>query len=278
MIKSLLLCVDGSAYTESVLRHGAHLATAFDAHARLLSVVDIRIFEWTSAMGADAFVPVIPSTAYQEESRRLMEEKAEAVLKKCAEVLEEAGVSFETERLSGPPADIIVERAHLVDLLVMGVRGEFATWESKMVGATLHAVSRETEKPIFVARREVIPTERILVGYDGSAPGSRAMQLAAFFASRLSVPLTVLSVSPNRNVGDRYAEEARKYLSHYDIEFDTDVIPGTPERKIASYAEEKGFSLIVIGRYGHSRIREALLGSTAENILRRSTVPAVMVK
>lgn len=278
MIKSILLCVDGSAYTESVLRHGVHLATTFSAHVRVLSVVDIRIFEWTAAMGADGFVPVIPSSAYQEESRRLMEEKTQAVLKKCSETLSEAGVRFEIEKISGPPADVIVERAHLVDLLIMGVRGEFATWESKMVGATLHAVSRETEKPIFVARRQFIPTERILVGYDGSAPGSRAMQLAAFFAGRLAVPLTALSVSSNPKVGERYAEEARNYLSHYDIDVSTDVVPGNPEREIASYAEKHGFSLIVIGKYGHSRIREALLGSTTEHILRRSSMPVVMVK
>ena len=60
MVKSILLAVDGSAYTEFVLKYGVALAKAFDAHLRVLTVVDVRFFEWAVAIGVEGFAPVLP--------------------------------------------------------------------------------------------------------------------------------------------------------------------------------------------------------------------------
>ncbi|RME00467.1 MAG: universal stress protein, partial [Calditrichaeota bacterium] len=106
MIKSILLSVDGSIYTEAVLRNGIHLARALQARLRVLSIIDVRTFEWAMSLGADGFVPVIPSNAYLEESRKLHEEKAAAVLKKSQEILSQEKVPFELEKASGAPADV----------------------------------------------------------------------------------------------------------------------------------------------------------------------------
>ncbi len=70
MIKSILLAIDGSNYTETALKEGIDFAKIFDAHLRVLTVIDIRIFEWDVAIGVEGFAPIIPSTAYQEESQK----------------------------------------------------------------------------------------------------------------------------------------------------------------------------------------------------------------
>jgi len=67
MIKSILLAVDGSAFTEPVLQYGITLAQKFQALLRVLTVIDIRIFEWAVAIGVEGFAPIIPSSGYQEE-------------------------------------------------------------------------------------------------------------------------------------------------------------------------------------------------------------------
>ena len=51
MIKSILLAVDGSAFTEPVLKYGIELSKKFQALLRVLTVIDIRIFEWAVAIG-----------------------------------------------------------------------------------------------------------------------------------------------------------------------------------------------------------------------------------
>ncbi|MFQ6112551.1 MAG: universal stress protein [bacterium] len=278
MIKSLLLSVDGSVYTNSVLKHGIQLAKACDSVIKVISIVDIRIFEWAVGMGTEAFVPVIPSTIYQKESKKMLENKADAVLKKCASILKKEKIKFETEKPYGAPVDIICENSHLVDLLIMGARGEYAKWESKLVGATLEAVVRQGNKPILIAPKKYNPINHVLFAYDGSDKANKALQLVGFLATKLNVPITILSVNENDQLRNKFLQEATTYLQPYKISVELAGKSGSPEKEIVSVAEENNCDLIVMGAFGHSRIRGAILGSTTEYVMRNSKIPVLLTK
>ena len=267
MIKSILLAVDGSVYTDSVVQHGIALAKAFSAKLRVVTVSDIRVFEWVSAVGSDGFVPMVSSSEYQSESQELLEEKCDRVLEKCSNILQKSGLEFETVKLSGSPAHILCDQAHLADLLIMGRRGEFARWDSKMLGATIEAVSRHCHKPILMALQEYNPVKNLLVAYDGSSNSNKALQYAGYLGSGLGIPVTVISIADDQEWGKQNCDEANKYLQSYDVEIITEVRPGNADKEITRFAEERDFNLLVIGAYGHSRIREAILGSTTQHIL-----------
>ncbi len=277
MIKSMLLSVDGSIYTEAVLRNGIHLAKALEAKLRVLSVIDVRTFEWAMSLGADGFVPVIPSSAYLEESRKLHEEKADAVLRRSEEILRNEGVEFSLEKASGSPVDVICEQARTVDLIIMGARGEFARWESKMIGATLEAVSRQVNKPLLIVSKEFRPFKKILAAYDGSPTANKALALAGYFANKLGLPIILLTVS-NKEEARQVLEEGEKYLSSYDVKVTAEHVRGAPYQSICDYAHTNDIDLIVMGAYGSSRIKEAILGSTTESVMRRARVPVLLAK
>lgn len=278
MVKRILLPVDGSEYTNSVVKHGIDLARRFGARVRLLSVVDVRIFEWVLSVGADGFVPVLPAPGYQEESRKLLESKAQAVLDKCARALDSEGVPFEAETVGGSPVEIICERANLVDLIVMGNRGEYARWATTMLGATLEAVTRHVSKPIMIVQQRFRNVQKMLAAYDGSEHANRALQLAGFFAEHLNAKITVVHVSDDRELSTRICAEGVHYLQAYRAEVDSDWLSGRPDAAVIDLAAKGKYDLIVMGAYGHSRIREAILGSTTVQIMRKSPIPVLMVK
>jgi nucleotide-binding universal stress UspA family protein len=279
MVKSILLAVDGSAFTDPVLQYGMFLAKKFDAQLRVLSVIDIRIFEWAVAIGVEGFAPIIPTSGYQEESQKLLEEKAKEVLNKTEKILQKNNLQFILEKESGNPVDIICDKARLVDLVIMGARGEFAKWSDKMLGATLEATTRLSIKPIFIAPKEYSEIKKILVAYDGSENASKALNLAAFFASEIKLPLIVLNVNDSDEEGKRHMEEAREYLEPYDIQqVEEKVVDGEPSDMIVQVAKDGGANLIVMGSYGHSRIREAILGSVTVQTMRKSTFPVLMAR
>jgi len=58
----------------------------------------------------------------------------------------------------------------------------------------------------------------------------------------------------------------------------THSLPGQPDRALVAFAEQNAADVIAIGGFSHSRIREAILGSTTEHILRISTCPVLLVK
>jgi len=278
MIKSVLLPVDGSAYTESVLRHGVDFGRSFGALLRVLSVVDVRIFEWVATFGVDGFVPVMPSPLYREETEKVLQEKAEKTLESAAALLEKEGVRFTTEKLADSPVDAILERQRVADLVIMGQRGEYAKWESRLLGATVEAVSRQIEKPLMVVHQKYRQIRKILLSYDGSRPASRAMQFAGAVAEKLKAAVEVLTVHRDEEWARRTLAEAEDYLKAFDCEVRTQWISGDPDEAIPTRAADGEFDLVVIGGYGHSRLREAILGSTTVHVMRNSPVPVCLVK
>ena len=279
MIKSILLAVDGSAFTEPVLQYGIALSQKFQALLRVLTVIDIRIFEWAVAIGVEGFAPIIPSSGYQEESQKLLDQKAEEVLKKIENILKQKKVEYILEKESGNPVDMICDKARLADMVMLGARGEFAKWSDKMLGATLEALTRLCIKPIFISPKEYQDIRKIMVAYDGSENASKGLALAAFFASKLDLPLLLLNVNDSNQAGKQILQEAKDYLAPYKLsKLEEEVVTGDAAEKIVEMSKSRNADLIIMGSYGHSRIREAILGSTTVQAMRNATVPVLMAR
>jgi len=278
MIKSILLSVDGSVYTEAQVKFTVALCKAFDAKVTILSIVDVRIFEWAVVMGTDGFVPVIPSNIYKEESKKILEAKAEAVLAKCADIFTKERVAFDYEKINGSPSDIILEKLPLVDLLIMGVRGEFAKWRKTLVGATLDAVMRQWNKPMLITPKKFKKISNILVAYDGSEKSNKALQIVGYFATQLKAEITILTAHDIPKMREKILNEAAAYLKPYNLNVKLIGTTGIPEKEIIRISQDEGFDLIVMGAFGHSRIREAILGSTTEQVVRNADIPLLLSK
>lgn len=278
MFKNVMIAVDGSSYTDSVIGHAIELVKAFSSQLLVVTVVDVRIFEWASAVGADGFVSIVPSGAYQDESRAILEEKCDKILNKCGLLLEQQQVRFKLEKLVGSPVELILEKAQVADLVVLGKRGEFERWDNTELGVTVQSVCRSIAKPLLIVKKELRPIRNIVLGYDGSGHANRALQCSAHLAEGLQAQLAVLCVADEEETGKHFIQEALDYLSSYKVNVSTHILPGQPDRELVSFAEQNGADVIAIGGFGHSRIREAILGSTTEHILRISTCPVLLVK
>ncbi len=278
MIKSILVGVDGSEYTDSVLNYGINMARAFDAKLRVITIIDVRIFEWSVYMGVDGFAPVFPSSVYLDESRKLLNQKADSVLKKCRSILDQAGVSYTTEKVEGAPVDIICDKANVTDMVVLGAHGEFARWGTKMMGATTEAISRQCEKPLFIATKKVKEIKKILAPYDGSRNSNKALPMAGFFGTKLGASITIFTVDNDPELSESIAKEGKEYFSAYDVSVEIETRKGNPDDEIVRFGSEGKFDLIIMGAYGHARIKEAILGSTTEQVMRNAQIPVILVK
>ncbi len=279
MIKSILLPIDGSPYTEAVLDYGDFLAQKFGAVLRVLTVIDIRLFDWSVATSADSFVPIMPSAEFQEESQRIQNEKAEKVIEKASEILNAKKRTFEILKVSGIPVDEICQAAKTTDLVIMGIRGEYEKWSGKLLGATTESVTRQISKPMLLVDKEFKPFEQIYCGYDGTTAANHALQMAAFLAASLNLPLQVVSVLDSEEERESVLQEAKQYLTPYKIKFDLRHETGDPDEVLVNVQNNSPKpSLMVIGGYGHSRLREAILGSTTVHVMRKANKPILLVK
>jgi nucleotide-binding universal stress UspA family protein len=94
---------------------------------------------------------------------------------------------------------------------------------------------------------------------------------------RARLPLTVVTVT-NREKGseEKILEEARHYLSSYELAPTLLSVTGHPNQCIIDCIKGHGHDLLFIGAYGHSRIIEMVLGSTTEYVLRNAPCPVFL--
>lgn len=141
-------------------------------------------------------------------------------------------------------------------------------------------------------------TKRFLVPMDGSAHSEKALEHV--LAEYPDVDVTVLHVIDPVDSGyasdpmggdywegwyefaeeqsDRLFEEARSIAADFDREIDTVQEMGRPARAIVSFAENHDIDHIVMGSHGRKGVARVLLGSVAETVVRRSSVPVTVVR
>ena len=279
MIKSILLPVDGSAYTESVLNHGKYLAEKFEALLRVITIVDVRTYEWTLNVGSEGYMPVVPATVYQDESHKFLTERADGLIKKISNHLKDSKLTYDCQSLDGSPVEIICELGRQVDLIIMGARGDYEKWDVSILGATIESVSRQCQTPLIVVDKNFNNIKNILVAYDRSDYSNKALKLAAHLASGLKLPVEILSVSNDEELRRECLGEAKKYLEPFNLETQYRHEAGEASEVIVEVTKNvPDFTLLVMGSYGHSRIREAILGSTTVEVMRNAVKPILMAK
>ncbi|MGD9486856.1 MAG: universal stress protein [Calditrichaceae bacterium] len=279
MIKSILLPIDGSSYSEAVISYGKFFAEKFNAIIRVLSIVDIRLFDWSVATNADNFVPVMPPAGFQAETQKMHDEKAQQILDKAANLLKSTGIPFELTKVTGIPVEEICNQAKQNDLVVMGIRGEYERWSDKLLGATIESVSRQISKPIILVEKSFFPFEKILCGYDGSIYANKGLQYAAFMAQILSIPIQVIAVFSSDEERKAVLAEAEQYLTPYKIDFQLRHETGDASEILVNATKTTpNPALLIIGSYGHSRLREAVLGSTTVQVMRAADKPIMLAK
>jgi nucleotide-binding universal stress UspA family protein len=136
--------------------------------------------------------------------------------------------------------------------------------------------------PVIVVpyiQKEPVQMDRILLCWDGSRTAARAMSDAMPFLSRAKqVDVVIVATGhpkstdiPGAELGHHLARHGLKVEVKRIVAEDVDV-PNT----ILSYAADVSAGLIVMGGYGHSRLREFVLGGATRGILDSMTVPVLM--
>lgn len=73
-------------------------------------------------------------------------------------------------------------------------------------------------------------------------------------------------------------ETAREIADEHGVSIETDTVVGSPRREIVAYTDEHDVDQIVIGSHGRSGVSRVLIGSVAESIVRRASVPVTVVR
>jgi nucleotide-binding universal stress UspA family protein len=142
----------------------------------------------------------------------------------------------------------------------------------------------ESGRPVIVVpyiQRDALKLDRVVCCWDGSRPAARAINDALPFLTKAgAVDLLIVVNEKTKNDeheirGVRMGEHLARH--NLNVEVQTRMAPDIDVTStILSHAADSGATMIVMGAYGHSRVREFILGGATRGILTSMTVPVLM--
>ena len=284
MSEKIIALVDGSVYSASVCDHAAWIAGRTDAPVELLHVLGRRegaaMQDHSGAIALGARTALLNElTALDEQRGKLMMQRGRAILDDAQAKLENAGVCGVTTRLrSGDIVETVAEVEAEARVIVIGKRGEAADFATLHLGSNLERILRSAHKPVLVAARAFRPIEKVLVAFDGGTSALKAVDHIARSPVFQGLTVHVVTVGTASAQVTKGLENAQATLKAAGIMAETSTRPGQPETALARLVEDASFDMLVMGAYGHSRIRSLIIGSTTTAMIRACKVPLVLMR
>lgn len=293
-LQRILVPVDGSESADKAITLALQLAQEHEAELLFCHAVDYAGIAAESAM-AGAVDLTGTFAALDESAHEIL--GAATVRAKASSMISHAF------KLEGRSATAVVTFAieRTVDAIVMGSRG-LGGIPHLLLGSTAEGVLRAATVPVFVvhANSHVGKFRRIAVALDDSEPADAASAFATELAVRSGSRMAFLNVIDSAALHDqilRFGGYAETLQSEWEAESKAMVDLAARQAKSAGIAEAEGIvafgapseellariksmhaDLIAIGTHGRRGLRRLMMGSVAEEIVRKSSVPVVVTR
>jgi len=263
--KTILVHVEASELAESCIETAARLAIREQAH--LIGA---------SMTGISRFVDNEQRAVFKREINALTD-KAHQSLEAFQAICERAGLaSYEGRLIDDDAAAGLVSQAPYCDLIMLG----------RPAASPLQLASDSAEYVMLHAARPVLalPAQHrfdlagapILVAWNGSPEAARAATFALPLL-KMSEKVTVALFQP-RGSGESEEQDmldVASWLARHGVK--TEVVQNWSEKDAAeamlALAAERHAGLLVMGGYGHPRVREMMLGGVTHKVLRKAVIP-----
>lgn len=281
--KTLIALVDGSKYSQSVCHYAAWIARRTGAKVKVYHVIgrregaDRQDLSGTIRLGARSSL-LAELSELDARRAKLAQAQGRAILEDAQAIIAAEGVEVETRLRQGDLVETVAAKEDSGNLIVIGKRGEAANFAKLHLGSNLERVVRSSHKPIFVANREFKPITRVLIAFDGRQSALKAVEFLAGNQLVSGLPVTLAYAGPPSAEIHNALERAKAELAQNGLTVELIVENGRPEPTLSRLIEEQAFDFLVMGAYGHSRIRSLLIGSTTSEMLRGCRIPILLIR
>jgi nucleotide-binding universal stress UspA family protein len=274
MIKDLVVNLTGSTPQDFAADYAISIAKMFAAHLAGIGFVYEPVIPGSLLGG----IPVDLIEAQRQENAKA----AKAAVARFEAAAKAAGLSAEVRILDASiagAADLFGRIARRFDLAVVGqARPREGSSEELLIEGALF----ESGRPIVIVpyvQSEGLKLERALVCWDASRPATRAIADALPFLRR-ALAVEIVAVSGEHGKGGELAgTNMARHLARHGINAELKrVSAGAADvpSAIRAHAIQSGADFMVMGGYGHSRLREFILGGVTRTILASTTIPVLM--
>jgi Universal stress protein family len=267
-MKAVLLYANDDSGLANRLEAALDTVRLFDGHLLCLQVTPYDSFIMGDAFGGIYALPTIVAEVQEAEDkhRSRLEEK-----------LRSEGVSWDWIHFEGQPAQMVIDRSRLSDLIVVTPPTEDGGYDGP--GGLAAEVALHARAPVLAVPNGKLGIDLLgpaVVAWNGSMESCNALRLAVGLLAKASAVHVVTIVADSNEFPSNWAA---KYLARHGIRaqlHDWPLGEHSIAEAIVDAAAVLNASYVVMGAYGHSRFRETVLGGVTQEMLRHSPVPLLL--
>ncbi|NCB60183.1 MAG: universal stress protein, partial [Gammaproteobacteria bacterium] len=206
-----------------------------------------------------------------EQGKHLLAAAKELILSRCA--TDSARYEIKNCQRHGGLVENLTDLENDTRLIVMGRQGEVSSQQSQ-VGSQLENVVRVLHTPVLVAVGDFTVPQKIMFAYDGSETGQKVLDRLTISPLFKGLNCDLVMVG-----GDKaQLIAAQTKLHDAGIETTPYQLQGDVEQALKMHIETQQIDLVIMGAYGHSRLRQFLLGSHTSRMLSQSAVSLLLLR
>lgn len=283
----IVACIDGSNAATAVCDAAAWASHRLNAPLDLLHVLDKSEYikkgqgqNLSGNIGLGSREHLLAELVELEEKRsKLALEHGKAMLQDARQRAQQNGATeVTTHQRHGDLIGTLVDLQHDTRMLVIGRQGEAHEKQEHSLGSHLENVIRSVHRPLLVTLPGFSAPQKFMIAYDGSATASKALGKVAESDLLKGLPCHLVMVAENDNEHQSQLNAAAARLREVGFDVNPALLQGAVEPALHQYQQDNNIDLMVMGAYGHSRIRQFLLGSNTAKMVRMSDVPLLLLR
>jgi nucleotide-binding universal stress UspA family protein len=274
MIKDIVVNLSVGERTNFAGDYAVSIAAALDAHVAGIAFLYDPIIPVSGA----GYIPADVIEKQEQDNAAA----AKAALDRFAKAAGSAGVSAAPLTMSASFAGAADQFGRIARRFDLSVVGQAEPETSAVEDVIIEAAMFESGRPVIVVpyiQRAPLKLDNVMVCWDGSRSAARAIGDAMPLLEKAGrVEVVIVANEPGKkdeiegaDMGEHLARHGLNVEVRRTVLGDIDVAD-----VILSHAADSGTDFIVMGGYGHSRLREFVLGGVTRSILRSMTAPALL--
>lgn len=278
-MNKIIACVDGAAYTESVCDYAAWAAKRLRLPLEFLHVQvkqpDARL-DASGSIGLGTQESLLAELAALDEQRNILaREHGRRMLEAARDrALMNGAAEADVRQRHGELVDSLLELEDDTRLFIMGKHDYDTKPKRFFLDHNLEGAVRAVKRPVLVTSERFSQPQSFMIAFDASATAHKMVDMVADSPLLQGLRCTIVMVGGE--TGPLLRAEER--LNSAGFQVGTQRLEGEPADSLIAFSEQAGPDMLVMGAYGHSRIRQWVVGSTTTAILRQTRIPAFILR
>ena len=284
-MKKVIACVDAAASALNVCDYATWAALRLAVPLELLHVLD-RHPERAPVTDDSGSIGLGTQEALLQELGALDEKRSKSAQQHGRELL--AGLVRRTQEAGLTAVESRQRHESLVEALVelqperrlFVLRQHHPAEPGTKLDLDHHAEQaiRAVQRPVPVASASYQEPQSFAIAFDGSPTGRKIVESMAASPLLKGLECHVVMAGEQTEAGHNHLAWTRALLGAAGFDVRVTVVSGVPETSLPTCLKKHAVDLLVMGAYGHSRIRQFIMGSTTTTLLRTSPVPVLALR